>query len=122
MYLVDLGLGNERLFRSSQELAEAIRLGVVGEQCRIYHRARATWLPITVHPAFRRLASERLRPPSVAAGRRQWTFMPAEEAEPVSPPGPPAPAPQEILVTPPAARSWRKSLGSAFRFWDKERH
>ena len=33
----------------------------------------------------------------------------------------PAPAPpaQEVVVMPQATRSWRQSLGSAFRFWGK---
>ena len=120
MYLVDLGFGKETLFRSGPELAEAIRSGIVSEQCRIYHRTRATWLPITVHPEFRRITAEHAAPRTAAAGRRHWTFMPPEEA-PV-PASPPSPTPQEVMVLPPAARSWRQSLGSAFRFWDKDRH
>jgi hypothetical protein len=120
MYLVDLGFGKETLFRSGTELAEAIRRGIVSEQCRIYHRTRATWLPITVHPEFRRITAQHAAPRQ-AAGRRHWTFMPPDEAEPASAP-PPDPAPQEVMVLPPSARSWRQSLGSAFRFWDKGRH
>ena len=121
MYLVDLGSGNETLFRSTSELGEAIRRGVVGDQCRIYHRARATWLPITVHPAYRQLAAEPTGS-SGAAARRQWTFMPAEEAESAPAAQPPSAVPQEVMVMPPPARSWRQSLGSAFRFWDRGRH
>jgi hypothetical protein len=121
MYLVDLGFGNETLFRSTSELGEAIRRGVVGDQCRIYHRARATWVPITVHPAYRQLAAEQPRS-SAAAGRRQWTFMRADEADSAPAAQPAAEAPQEVMVMPPPARSWRQSLGSAFRFWDKGRH
>jgi len=121
MYLVDLGSGKETLFRSGPELAEAIRRGIVSEQCRIYHRTRATWLPITVHPEFRRITAEHAAPNSAGAGRRHWTFMPPEEREAVPPP-PPDPAAQEVMVLQPSARSWRQSLGSAFRFWDKGRH
>jgi len=122
MYLVDLGFGKETLFRSTTELGEAIRRGVVGEQCRIYHRARATWLPITVHPAFRRLAGEQVGESATVAGRRQWTFMPTDESEAGPAPQAAKPAPQEVMVMPPPARSWRQSLGSAFRFWGKGRH
>jgi hypothetical protein len=121
MYLVDLGSGKETLFRSGPELAEAIRRGVVGEQCRIYHRTRATWLPITVHPEFRRITAEHAAPRPGAAGRRHWTFMPPEASEPAPAP-PPSPTSQDVMVLPPTARSWRQSLGSAFRFWDKDRH
>jgi hypothetical protein len=119
MYLVDLGFGKETLFHSGNELADAIRRGIVGEQCRIYHRTRATWLPITVHPEYRRITAEH---PAVqpAAARRQWTFMRAEDAAAAAPE--PAPAPQEVIVMPPSARSWRQSLGSAFRFWGKASH
>lgn len=121
MYLVDLGYGKETLFHSGNELAEAIRRGDIGWHCRIYHRARATWLPITVHPAFRRLAAELPAEAGPASGRRQWTFMPAEQVEPVPAPQTAAPAPQAVMSTP-AARSWRQSLGSAFRFWGKGGH
>ena len=119
MYLVDLGFGKETLFRSGPELAEAIRRGIVGEQCRIYHRTRATWVPITVHPEFRRITAEHAVPRPAGAPRRHWTFRPPEAGE--AAPTPPASPPQEVMVLPPA-RSWRQSLGSAFRFWEKDRN
>ena len=118
MYLVDLGLGEEKLFRSGAELAEAIRRGIVGEQSRIYHRARATWLPITVHPEYRRITAEH---PAMPSSQRQWTFMRAEEADAIPAPVPGSPTP-EVIVMPQATRSWRQSLGSAFRFWGKGTH
>ena len=119
MYLVDLGLGEETLFRSGDELAEAIRRGIVGERSRIYHRARATWLPITVHPEYRRITAEHPAAPRETSPQRQWTFMRSEEADATPAPAPPA---QEVIVMPQASRSWRQSLGSAFRFWGKGRH
>jgi hypothetical protein len=118
MYLVDLGLGEETLFRSGDELAEAIRRGIVGEQSRIYHRARATWLPITVHPEYRRVTAEHPVPSQAGSRQRQWTFMRSEEAD--ATPAPASPA-QEVVI-PQASRSWRQSLGSAFRFWGRGRH
>jgi hypothetical protein len=121
MYLVDLGFGKETLFRSGNELAEAIRRGIVGEQCRIYHRTRATWLPITVHPEYRRITAEHPAVRPAAGARRQWTFMRPEDAGGTPAPEP-APAPQEVIVMPPSARSWRQSLGSAFRFLGKGAH
>jgi hypothetical protein len=121
MYLVDLGSGKETLFRSGNELAEAIRQGIVGEQCRIYHRSRATWLPITVHPEYRRITAEHPVERPAGSPRRQWTFMRPEEAEVRSAPQPPEP-PQEVAVMPSTGRSWRESLGSAFRFWGKASH
>ncbi|MBW8838748.1 MAG: hypothetical protein JF602_02665 [Gemmatimonadetes bacterium] len=121
MYLVDLGSGEETLFRSGNELAEAIRCGIVGEQSRIYHRARATWLPITVHPEYRRATAEHPAAPRMPSRQRQWTFMRGEEADATPVPLPDLPT-QEVIVLPPASRSWRQSLGSAFRFWGKGRH
>ena len=121
MYLVDLGFGQETLFRSGTELADAIRRGIVGEQSRIYHRARATWLPITVHPEYRRITAERPTVPREISSQRQWTFMRQEEMDSVPVAAPSAPA-QEVLVMPQASRSWRHSLGSAFRFWAKGKH
>jgi|tagenome__1003787_1003787.scaffolds.fasta_scaffold18449305_1 hypothetical protein len=119
MYLVDLGLGEETLFRSGDELAEAIRRGIVGEQSRIYHRARATWLPITAHPEYRRITAEHPAAPRATYSQRQWTFMRREEADATPAPAPPT---QEVVVIPQASRSWRQSLGSVFRFWGKGRH
>jgi hypothetical protein len=121
MYLVDLGSGKETIFRSGADLAEAIRQGVVGEQCRIYHRARATWLPITAHPEYRRIMARHPAHQLPPAPRRQWTFMRVEDGDPVAAFEPPPP-PQDANLRPPAARSWRQSLGSAFRFWDKASH
>jgi hypothetical protein len=121
MYLVDLGSGKETLFRSGKELAEAIRGGIVGEQSRIYHRARATWLPITVHPEYRRITDEHPAVSQTPSIQRQWTFMRGEEADTRPAPVPTPPA-QEVIGMPQAARSWRQSLGSAFRLWDKGRH
>jgi hypothetical protein len=121
MYLVDLGFGEEALFRSGNELAEAIRRGIVGEQSRIYHRTRATWLPITVHPEYRRITAEHPAVPPTTSSQRQWTFMRGEEAGAIRAPAPDPPT-QEVIVMPEASRSWRQSLGSAFRFWGKGRH
>ena len=92
MYLVDLGFGKETLFRSGHELAEAIRGGIVGEQSRIYHRTRATWLPITVHPEYRRITAEHPAVPRTPSSQRQWTFMREEEADTIPAPAPAPPA------------------------------
>jgi hypothetical protein len=116
MYLVDLGFGKETLFRSRNELSAAIRQGVVGHRSRIYHRTRAIWLPITAHPEFRRLAGEH-PDPRLMSGQDQWTFMPAQRG--ADPEGPDSTHPVSPAIMPRPARSWRQSLGSAFRFWGK---
>jgi hypothetical protein len=110
MYLVELGAGKDELYRSTEELVAAIRRGEIGPQSRIYHRSSSKWLPITVHPEFRRYASERAngRPP-----RKQWTFLrdpSAERAESAE-----ASASDTLITAPQPTRGWRRVLGSAFR-------
>jgi hypothetical protein len=56
MILVEVPPGAQRLFSTFEELAAAIRRGELGPEARIYHRASAQWLSITVHPEFRRLS------------------------------------------------------------------
>jgi hypothetical protein len=53
MYLVELSPGKEELYRSSDELALAIRNGDVDGRSRIYHRATAKWISITLHPQYK---------------------------------------------------------------------
>jgi hypothetical protein len=118
MYLVDLGFGQERLFQSGNELAEAIRGGIVGAQSRIYHRTRATWLPITIHPEYRRITGEYPVVPRMTSTRREWTFMRAEGLVEIVDPVPHHP-PQEIMVLPRATSSRWRNLGSVFRFWGR---
>ncbi len=84
MYLVELGAGREVLYQSTEELASAIRRGEVNSQSRIYHRTTSTWISITLHPAYRKLASRAaddaesanaLYPPLPL---KQWTFLPLD--------------------------------------------
>jgi len=58
MYLVELRPGTEELFRSSDALAAAIRQGEIDSQARIFHRATAKWISITLHPLYRRLTAQ----------------------------------------------------------------
>jgi hypothetical protein len=60
MYLIELTSGTEQLFRSSEALVAAIRSGEVASSMRIFHRASAKWIPVTLHPLYRRHA----RPPT----------------------------------------------------------
>jgi hypothetical protein len=84
MYLVEQGPGREVLYQSTEELASAIRRGEVNSQSRIYHRTTSTWISITLHPAYRKLASRAsddaasantLYPP---LPMKQWTFLPLD--------------------------------------------
>jgi hypothetical protein len=113
MFLVELGSGKDTVFPSAQALSAAIRRGDLDADTRIYHRSSCQWLPITVHPEFRRLLAERERRP--ARSRQQWTFMrDGEGVEEVSPPKPAStPAPELIAGDPP--RSWRQAIGLTLR-------
>ena len=78
MYLVELQPGTEVLYHSVAELTAAIRSGDVGSQSWIYHRVSSTWVPITVHPEYKKvtgLPSSVELPPLT---RKRWTFFNAE--------------------------------------------
>jgi hypothetical protein len=53
MYLIELTPGSEQLFRSSEALVAAIRSGEVASQMRIFHRATAKWISVTLHPLYK---------------------------------------------------------------------
>jgi hypothetical protein len=78
MYLVELQPGTEVLYHTVAELTAAIRSGDVGSQSWIYHRASSTWVPITVHPEYKRVSGEHgpLKLPPLR--RKRWTFFNAE--------------------------------------------
>lgn len=57
MYLIELRPGTEQLFRSPEALVAAIRSGEVAAQARIFHRATAKWISITLHPLYKRHAA-----------------------------------------------------------------
>jgi hypothetical protein len=56
MYLIELRPGTEQLFRSSEDLVAAIRSGEVASQARIFHRATTKWIPVALHPLYKRHA------------------------------------------------------------------
>ena len=56
MYLIELRPGTEQLFRCSEALVAAIRSGEVASQSRIFHRATAKRIPVTLHPLYKRHA------------------------------------------------------------------
>jgi hypothetical protein len=67
MYLVELKPGKEELYRTSDDLAIAIRDGDVDARSRIYHRATAKWISITLHPQYK----------AIVAGQDEATPAPA---------------------------------------------
>jgi hypothetical protein len=75
MYLVELQPGKEELYRTGDELAIAIRDGVVDARSRIYHRATAKWISITLHPQYKAIVTGHADAPRPA--RKAWGLIPA---------------------------------------------
>lgn len=121
MILIELDTGDEELFKSSEELGAAIRRGAIGPNSRIYHRRSAHWLPITVHPEFRKVAAERANQPLPPLKRRQWTFLaPDAEDEQLALDPSPSPPPSHIASgasegNKKSRPGWGTAIGKALR-------
>ncbi len=76
MYLVELKPGKEALYRTGDDLALAIRDGDVDARSRIYHRATAKWISITLHPQYKAIVAGQNDEPIVPA-RKSWGLLPA---------------------------------------------
>ncbi|HKT61594.1 MAG TPA: hypothetical protein VJQ46_16175, partial [Gemmatimonadales bacterium] len=76
MYLVELRPGKEELYRTTEDLAAAIRSGDVDAHSRIYHRATSKWISVTLHPQYKAIIAERpASPPMPPLERTNWTFF-----------------------------------------------
>jgi hypothetical protein len=102
MYLVELQPGTEVLYHSVAELTAAIRCGNVGPQSWIYHRASSTWVPITVHPEYKRVSGEHEVALPILK-RKRWTFFNAEGVDEPVRVTQPAGAAAEVKPEPAAA-------------------
>jgi hypothetical protein len=111
MYRIEFEPGDVGVFRSVDELATAIKSGVITPRARIYHQASDKWLPIEFHPHYR-MALEMVangsvhstppgpRPAIQHAPERPGPRPPVQHAP--EPPGPP-PAIQHAPEPPAAA-------------------
>ncbi|HTK41115.1 MAG TPA: hypothetical protein VL287_05940, partial [Gemmatimonadales bacterium] len=54
MYRIEFEPGDVGVFRSVEEVATAIKSGVITTRARIYHQATDKWLPIEFHPHYRK--------------------------------------------------------------------
>ncbi len=54
MYRIEVAPGEETVFRTIEELAIGIRNGVITPRARIYHNASQKWLPIGLHPHYKK--------------------------------------------------------------------
>jgi hypothetical protein len=84
MYLVELRPGKEELYRSSDELALAIRNGDVDARSRVYHRATAKWISITLHPQYKAIVTAAKDEPRPA--RRGWNLLAGSPDQPTQAP------------------------------------
>jgi hypothetical protein len=117
MYRIELSPGDETAFRSIEELAVAIRRGIVTSRARIWHNASGKWLPIEVHPHYKIAASMQLTPADLVAGAPVHKLELLTLGELMDPPAPPPPP------TPPAPEPPRRTtlLPRAMRAAEPER-
>jgi len=114
MYRIELSPGEETVFRSIEELAVAVKRGVVTPRARIYHNATSRWLPIQFHPHYKAALSMPLTQAALVAGPpvkplSSLSLKQPTEAEPqlaASPEGP-------VLTATTEPPSKRKTSGSA---------
>jgi hypothetical protein len=117
MFLVEPVSGRTCSYRSAGALGEAIRRGEVGPRARIFHRTTQRWLPITVHPEYRKVESDR----EMLNSRWrdwEWTFLaqrPMPEPEQQAAPGAFRPIPRRsssdmVLMPEAGRRSWFRAL------------
>jgi hypothetical protein len=97
MYRIELSPGEETVFRSIEELAVAIKRGVVTPRARIYHNASQKWLPIQFHPHYKAAVSMPLTQAALVAGPpvKQLSTLSLQQPSDPEPPAPIAsPAPR----------------------------
>ena len=113
MYRIELSPGEETVFRSIEELAVAIKRGVVTSRARIYHNASSRWLPIQFHPHYKAALSMQLTQAALVAGPPVKPLSTLRLQEPVAPePLLPPPAPALRLTAPVDAPAPRKPTQS----------
>lgn len=95
MYRIELSPTEETVFRSIEELAVAIKRGVVTPRARIYHNASGRWLPIQFHPHYKVAVSMPLTQAALVAG------PPVKPLSNLSLEQPADPEPPAVIAAPP---------------------
>jgi hypothetical protein len=62
MYRIELRPGQEASYQSFDEFAAAVHSGTVSAAARVWHGASSKWLPITVHPHYKRALAAPAKP------------------------------------------------------------
>jgi hypothetical protein len=81
MFLVEVAEGRRNHYPSAHALGAAIRCGELGPQARIFHQSSSQWLPITVHPEYRRAETEWEEDVARRWRARGWTFFSDKSSE-----------------------------------------
>jgi hypothetical protein len=107
MYRIELSPGEETVFRSIEELAVAIKRGVVTPRARIYHNTSSKWLPIQFHPHYKVAVSMPLTQAALVAGPpvKQLETLRLDQPQDPEPPlhlTPPVPPAPRVQAPPPA--------------------
>ncbi len=106
MYLVELKPGREELYRTGDDLAIAIRDGDVDARSRIYHRATAKWISITLHPQYKAIIADQ-KPEPAKPARKAWGLLSsAMGSVPVELPASNAPASSSAI-----RQRWKRPIG-----------
>ena len=87
LFLVESESGHRCHYPSARALGVAIRRGELGPQAKIFHQKSSQWLPISVHPEYRRAESDWEQGSARQLRARRWTFLsepPAESERPVA--------------------------------------
>ena len=96
MYRIEVTPGEETVFRTMEELAVAIRNGVVTPRARIYHNASQKWLPIGLHPHYKKAmelpAASSAHPKTPTPVPAKAPSKPRVELHPAEYPAEPTPA------------------------------
>jgi hypothetical protein len=115
MYLVELKSDSdkEEVYHNVEQFTAAIRRGEVSSQSRIYHRAASMWIPVTLHPQFRKIAAELAAESTPPLLRTQWTFYRANPPDEPVPheAGEDQPSSGDTATKAMPARSWRSMFG-----------
>lgn len=109
MFLVEPESGRRCHYSSARALGDAIRRGELGPQARIFHQTASQWLPITVHPEYRRVETEWEQGSIRRLKGRGWTFFPetSPESDPLLAVAPrPEQRPAPVLIPGDGEPSW----------------
>ena len=116
LFLVEPESGQRCHYSSARALGVAIRRGELGPRAKIFHQASNQWLPISVHPEYRKAELDWEEGSTRQLRGRRWTFLSEPPAENDRPVGgsmtPDYPGKVPILVPGEGETSW---LGSAVR-------